>query len=84
VLCSTVPSTCGWRLEANLNRETNGLASEGVFVGLYEPLLDFNLQATSTSPGNQNSHNGDLLAALKRHDNRESSDRRSSRKIREV
>jgi hypothetical protein len=32
-----------WRLEANLNRKANGLALEGPSVGLYVPLLEFNL-----------------------------------------
>ena len=31
------------RLEANLNRKANGLALEGLSVGLYVPLLEFNL-----------------------------------------
>ena len=32
-----------WKLEANLNRKANGLALEGPSVGLYVPLLEFNL-----------------------------------------
>ena len=33
-----------WRLEANLNRKANGLALERPSVGLYVPLLEFNLE----------------------------------------
>jgi hypothetical protein len=39
-----------WRLEANLNRKANGSALEGPSVGLYVPLLEFNMLCSR--PGN--------------------------------